>query len=100
MEAWKSRNSSITHTQFHSWEKIGMNRKAWLIVQTHPGASPSMKEIKSNFLTGSGTLVAFSLDGYYYDKEMARGVAQHMNETNPKLTTHLLEVVETWGGEE
>jgi len=77
-----------------------MNKKAWLIVQTHLSASPNMKEIKSNFLTGSGTLVAFSLDGYYYDKEMARGVAQHMKVTHPKLTTHLLEVVETWEGEE
>jgi len=74
-----------------------MKKTAWLIVQTHHSASPHMKEIKSNFLTGTGTLVAFTLDGYYYDKDMAREVAQHMSDQHPRLTTHLLKVVETWG---
>lgn len=77
-----------------------MNKKSWLVVQTHLSASPHMKEIKSNFLTGDGTLVAFSLDGYYYDEEAARGVAKYLNETHPHLVTHLLEVVETWRGDD
>lgn len=67
----------------------------FLVIQIHPDASPRMEEIKSNFLTGDGVLVAFSADGYYADRDIAQGVADFLAERHPHLTTHVVEVLST-----
>lgn len=69
----------------------------YMIIQIHPDASPTMPEIKSNFLTGDGVLVAFSADGYYADREMAEAVAQALSEAHPLLDTLVVEVLSLRG---
>lgn len=71
-------------------------RLKYMVVQIHPNADPVMKEIQSNFLTGDGTLVAFTCDGYYLKRADAEGVAAHLNEVHPHLTTHVVEILSTW----
>lgn len=72
------------------------NRLRYLVLQIHPHADPYMDQVKSNFLTGDGTLVAFTCDGYYLRREDAEGVAEYLAEVHPHLETHVVEVVQTW----
>lgn len=74
---------------------LHQNRLKYLVLQIHPDADPVQEEIKSNFLTGDGTLVAFTCDGYYADKDDAEGVARWLAELHPELSTHVVEIIST-----
>lgn len=69
----------------------------YMVIQVHPDADPNMPEIQSNFLTGSGVLVAFSADGYYADRNDAEGVAEWLAEEHPHLDTLVVEVLSCRG---
>lgn len=69
------------------------NGRPYLVVQIHPAADPAMEAIKSNFLTGDGTLVAVSCDGYYARREDAEAVAKWFAEMHPHINTHVVEIV-------
>ena len=78
----------------HPDPKLGLR---YLVIQIHPDADPVLPQIQSNFLTGDGSLVAFTTDGYYADRDVAQGVADVLAERHPNLTTHVVEVLSTAG---
>jgi len=68
----------------------------YLVVQVHPSADPMWPEFRSAPLTGQGTLVPMTCDGYYAYREDAEGVAELFAERHPELTTHVVEIVASW----
>jgi len=69
----------------------------FMVIQIHPEASPHMAEVKANFLTGDGVLIAATCDGYYANRADAEAVAKMLAERHPALTTHVVEVLSTKG---
>ncbi len=69
----------------------------FLVVQIMEDASPRMEEVKANFLTGDGVLIAATCDGYYDTRQAAETVADYLHGKHPTLQTYVVEIVAKMG---
>lgn len=69
----------------------------FLVVQIVKDASPHMEEVKANFLTRDGVLIAATCDGYYDTQKAAEGVAEYLSGKHPNLQTYVVQIVATMG---